>query len=283
LKKTNFIHTLPPPVLLLDFEGGTASILPWIRRRRSYKESTWEVYTQEQREGFLALLNAETLAQVRIKPGPYIDVIYFDNLEYESYDHFIETVGNFDASRYNSFALDSLQEFAIDTQTFSKGKGNSMKLMQEVPRAWFGAQERAMIALRSLKNLRDKGVFVYLTASEDIAKDFVNSPLEKRAQGAPAPEPYSVRGTVNLPGKLAEGIAHLPDILVHVRLLNAVITWITQPEMLPGGGAHWDAKDRFGRLDRYESPNFRDMAKKLYGEEGRNAIYNAAKELCGRD
>lgn len=280
LKKTNFVHTLVPPILHLDIgEGGTSSILPWIRRRRDSTESLWIEYTQTQRQGWFDLLHPDIQKTVRIKPNPYIDVIHFDNLEYDAYTELTEVIGNFDTSRYNSLALDSLQELAITTQTFSKGDGNVFKLMGEIPKAWFGAQERAGMVIRRLRNIRDSGVFVYLTGGEDIAKDYVNNPLEKRPAGAPAPEPYSIKGTVNLPGQLAGALSHIPDILMHAKLFNGQIKWVTQPDMLPGGGAHWDAKDRYGRLDKYEDPNFRDMMVKLYGQGGKDAIFESAAKL----
>lgn len=282
LKKTNFIHTLVPPILDLDIgEGGSSSILPWIRRRRDSSDQTWIDYSQEQRMAWFNLLHPDVQKTIRIKPAPYIDVIHFDNLEYEAYNQLVEVIGNFDTAKYNSLALDSLQELAITTQTFSKGDGNVFKLMGDVPRAWFGAQERAGMVIRRLRNIRDSGVFVYLTGGEDIAKDFVNNPLEKRAPGAAPPEPYSVRGTVNLPGQLAGALSHIPDILMHAKLFSGEVKWVTQPDMLPGGGAHWDAKDRFGRLDKYENPNFRDMLVKLYGKEGKDAILEAASKLLG--
>lgn len=282
LKKTNFIHTLPPPILDLDIgEGGTSSLLPWIRRRRESGESTWTEYTQAQRESWFNLLHPDVKASVSIKPAPYIDIVHFDNMTYDAYNHLVQVVGNFDRSKYNSLAVDSLQELSVTTQTFSKGQGNSTLLMGDVPRAWFGAQERAAMALRNLRNIRDSGIFVYLIGGEDIAKDYVSNPLEKRPAGSSPPEPYSVRGTVNMPGQLAGALSHIPDILMHAKLFNGAIKWVTQPDMLPGGGAHWDAKDRFGRLDKYEDPNFRNMAKKIYGEGGQQAIYAAAKELLG--
>jgi hypothetical protein len=282
LKKTNFVHTLPPPILHLDIgEGGTSSLLPWIRRRRDSHESSWTDYTQEQRQAWFDLLHPDVKAQVRIKPAAYIDVVHFDNSTVDAYSHLVDVIGNFDTTKYNSLVGDSLQELAIQTQTFSKGVGNETKLMGEVPRAWFGAQERAGMAIRKLRNIRDSGIFVYLTGGEDIAKDYVSNPLEKRAPGAPPPEPYSVRGTVNLPGQLAGALSHIPDILMHARLFNGDVKWVTAPEMLPGGGAHWDAKDRFGRLDRFESPNFREMSKRLYGEQTTKDIYAYAAKLLG--
>ena len=132
------------------------------------------------------------------------------------------------------------------------------------------------MALRKLRNYRDAGVFVYLIGSEDIAKDYVDSPMSRK-KDEPKQEPYSIKGTVNLPGRLAECLSHLPDILCHARLLNGEVTWITEPEPLPGGVAHWDAKDRFGRLDKYETGDVKKMCLKLYGAEIQKEIYAAGR------
>ena len=272
MKKTHAIKDLPPPILMLDFEGGSASVLPWIARRRDSDETGWTTYSQEQRDHFMELVKEVHRASVTIKPSPYIDLVHFDNLRYDSYNEFVELLGNLDTSYYSSVALDSLQEFAIDTQTFAKGRGRELTEMEL--KLWAGAQERAAIALRRLRNLRDSGVFTYLTGSEEISKDYVKDPREKRA-GEAVPEPYNIRGTVNLPGKLAGGLAHLPDILMHARMLNGRVVWVTTPESLPGGYAYWDAKDRYGRLETFEAPNLRTLFDKLYGQTERKEIYGA--------
>lgn len=278
LKKTHGIASLPPPIEMHDWEGGTSSVLPWVRRSRDYDESQWLEYTDADRQKALDLLNEKVRATVKLRPGPYIDIIHYDNMAFEAYDAFVINLGSFDYSKYNSWALDSLQEFSGGAQTYSRGKGNELKTMNEVAFAWVAAQERAQIALRRIRNYRDRGVFVYMTGSEDISKDYVKNPMEKRERGEAAPEAYNVRGTVNLPGKLAEGLAHIPDILCHARLMSGSITWITEPEMLPGGGAHWDAKDRYGRLDKFMQPSIRDMCTLIYGKDGKDAIYAAARE-----
>lgn len=277
LKKTNAIHTLPPPILDFEFEGGTSSILPWIRRKRESGETTWTEYSQELRQQAYDILNEKVKATVKIRPAPLIDVIHYDNTTYESYNHFIADVGGLKVSEYTSIALDSLQEFSADAQIFSKGKGNEGALMGDVTKAWMGAQERAQMALRKLKNYRDQGIVVYLIGSEDISKDYVNSPLEKRKPGSAPAEPYNIRGTVNLPGKLAEGLAHIPDILCHARLMSGNIVWVTKPEPITGGDAFWDGKDRFGRLEEYMNPSCRDMFVKLYGVEVASQIYGLQK------
>lgn len=285
MKKTHAVCTLPPPVLHLDVgEGGTGSILPWIYRRRNSDERAWTVYTQAERRHFLSLCDESVLgnpakglaATYPWNPNPLIDTIHFDNTRHKAWEEFTEVVGNFDHSYYNSLSLDSLQEFSVAAQTFTKGPEGFDRLMNEISFGWVGVQERSFQKLRRIRNYRDMGVFVYLTAAEDIAKDYIRNPMERRAAGEPAPEAYSVKGTVQLPGQLAEGLVHLPDILCHTKLLNGAVTWVTEPEMLPGGGAHWDAKDRFGRLPRYAEPNIIRICQRLYGMEGAAAIYDYA-------
>lgn len=285
LKKTNAIATLPPPILHLDIgEGGSASVLPWIARRRDSSTKTWTTYTPEQREGFLKLLDEDTAKARHLKScGAYIDVVHFDNTRYDAYEELAGVIGNLDTSYYNSVVVDSLQELSVQTQTKAKGNGENafMRLMTDVPFGWVAAQERAFQALRRLRNYRDGGIFVYLIGSEAIAKDYVKNPMAKQEPGAPPPEAYSIRGTVDLPGALANGLSHIPDILCRAKLMNGAPWWVTEPEMLPGGGAHWDAKDRYGRLPRYIPPNFREMCKRLYGQEGYEAIYTYALERVG--
>jgi hypothetical protein len=280
LKKTHAIATLIPPVLLLDIgEGGTASVTPWINKRRNSFESRWMQYTDADRENAVALLREDVRATMPIQPRPYIDIIHFDNSTVEAWDHLTRELANFDAGYYNSLAIDSLQEFSVGSQTFSKGKGNELNTMNSVNFSWVAAQERAAMGLRKVRNYRDMGVAIYMTGSEDISKDYVKNPMEKGAGGS---EPYSVRGTVNLPGKLAESLAHLPDLLFHAKLVNAQITWIAEPEPLPGGAAWWDAKDRYGRLPRYNQPNFRTIFDSIFGQEVRKQIYaDGTKRIAG--
>lgn len=276
LKKTHAFATAPFPSLLLDIgEGGTASLAPWIRRKRNSDESKWTEYTDDDRQHAVDLLREDIRATMPIKPNPYVDIIHYDNTTVEAWNHLVADVGNFDYNSYNALGVDSLQEFSVGSQTFSKGVGRELDIMNSVPFSWVGAQERAGISLRRLRNYRDMGVFVYLTASEDISKDYVKNPMEKGSQGE---QPYNIRGTVNLPGKLAEALAHIPDLLFHAKLINNQVKWVCEPEPLGGGAAWWDGKDRYGRLDKYSEPNFRRIFKQLYGEEGMKAIYAAGRK-----
>jgi hypothetical protein len=277
-KKTLGFHTCIPPGLLLDFEGGTAPLSPWVHRKRTSR-GTWTTITQEEREYFFSLIRKEVLASMtQIKPAPLLDIISFDNTTVQAYEDFIEIVGNFDYTYYNSLGLDSLHEYSGQTQTRAKGPGNELRTMNDVSWSWVRAQEIATTYLRKLRNYRDYGVLLYMTGAEGVSKDYVNNPMSK-AKGEAPPEPYSVMGTVELPGRLAEALVHIPDILVHTRLLNGQVVWVTEPEALPGGGAYWDAKDRWGRLDRFELPSLRSIMKKLYGEQTYGEIYGYGQEM----
>jgi hypothetical protein len=275
LKKTHGICTAPPPILMLDVgEGGTASVVPWIRRKRNWNSSKWLEYTDEDRQLAVDLLREDVRLGMFIKPAPYIDVIHYDNSDADAWTQLAGDIGSFDYNYYNTLATDSLQEFSVATQSHAKGKGNELAIMNSVNFSWVGAQERAAMALRKQRNYRDMGVFIYTTASEDIAKDYVKNPMEKGSGGE---TPYSIRGTVNLPGKLAEAVPHLPDLVFHAKLINNQVQWVAEPEPLTGGAAWWDAKDRYGRLPKYNDPNFRKIFRKLYGDAGMEAIYACGK------
>lgn len=274
LKKTYAIHSCPYPIQLHDFEGGTGPLLPWIRRRRDW-DTEWEVITQTQRLALWELLPKELRQQATILPNPLIDVIHYDAFERESYNHFTVKLGNFDPSAYSTVAIDSLQEFSFEVQTFTKGGG--ALALEPIANAmlWGPIQERTAIALRRLRNFRNAGVFVYLTGSETIDKDYVTDP-RNQAKGQKE-EPYNVKGTINLPGKMASTVPHLVDILAHARAINGEANFITKQEPLTGGAAHWEAKDRFGRLDMYMPPSVKQFFNKLYGDEVAKAIYQSGK------
>ena len=270
-KKTFAVHTLPPPICLLEFEGGEASILPWTRRTRAWNGS-WKEYTQKEREAMLVA------GESSIKPAPLVDVIGFDNTDPESYETLVKVVGEFPVKMYNSVVIDPLYELAVETQAITKHKAGH-GLMEPFPGGllWGPAQERAGILLRKLRNYRDLGVFVYMISSEQIDKDYVKDPRSSKP-GEHAQEPYSVKGTCNVPGKLVNVVQHMTDVQIHSRQLNGEVTWVTKPEPLPGGTAVWEAKDRTGRIaEGYMKPSFRAMCLQIYGEEAPR-IYAAGRE-----
>lgn len=283
MKKSNGIHQCPPPILEIDFEGGAVSALPWVRRRRNWDSQEWTDYTQEERELVYNQatkgLDASQLTSeygVVVKPAPYIDLVWFDPLEWGAYEKVVELIGNFDSSYYNTLAIDGLKDFSQETQTFSKGQGNWKETMSGM--MWGGAQERLAILLRKARDYRNKGVFIYLTAGELIDKDYVKDPREMKKGDQPQ-EPYSVKGTVNLPGKMAGELQHLVDCMAHARPVNGKATWVFTPEPLPGGVAHWEAKDRTGRIkELWSPPSVRRILDQIYGEEIRRQIYAVGRE-----
>lgn len=278
LKKSHAIHSMVPRTLVFQFEsGGSSSYLPWINRVRDSDSKEWQVFSQADRERFASMTNPDKVEPSLIKPGPYVDVIMYDITKFETWATFKADLGNFDYKQYNGMAIDSLQEMSWDTRTHVRG-ARTETLMTDIPFSWVRAQELAQMALRQLGSFRRGGVFAYLIGAETIAKDYVKSPMEKKEKGEQNQEPYSIKGTVDLPGQLASSIGHGPDILMHARLMNNKPIWVTEPEMLTGGVAWWDGKDRYGRLPQLVYPNFRTILDKLYGEEGRKAIYASARE-----
>lgn len=278
MKKSFATHTCPPPILCNDFEGGAVSFQPWIRRRRRWDESSWTLYTNADRQLIydMATKDLPPDQMPPIKPGPYVDVVWWDPLDFDGYNALVQSIGDFDATYYNTLAFDGLKDFSQETQTYSKGDGNWREPMAGMQ--WGGAQERLSIMLRKARNYRDKGVFIYLTAGELIDKDYVKDPRESKRGEIPQ-EPYSVKGTVNLPGKMTAEVQHLTDIMCHARSLNGKPAWIVKPEPLPGGSANWEAKDRTGRIkDAYCEPNVRRLLDQVYGVEIRKQIYAAGRE-----
>lgn len=275
LRKSLAIHTLPPPILMFDFEGGAIPLKPWLRSRVNWDGTKRIVFTQEERqEAWDAVGEANRLlSRVAVPPLGLIDVVWFDPLEYKSYDVLFERVSAFPLTSYNSCAIDSLQEFSAETQTYSKGESEErQKLTMAEAGAWAGAQERAMIMLRKLRSYRDRGLFLYMTCSELIDKDYVTDP-RNQAKGAKE-EPYSVKGTANLPGKLPGFIQHVTDLMLHCRMMGPNPVWVAKSEPIGAGGAYWEAKDRTGRVtEEYNPPSVAKLLDQIYGEELRKAIY----------
>lgn len=273
LRKTLGIHTLPPPILMIDFEGGTSSLMPWIARRRNWNSKEWTSFTQEDRVNYLSRVPpaVQSLSAIRIQPGPLIDVVWFDPMDVASYDYLVQVVAEIDTKYYSTVAVDSLQEFSADIQTFSKGAGKQHLTMTDTG-AWGPAQERAAILLRRLRSLREKGIFQYFTCSEQIDKDYVVDPRNQK-QGA-REEPFSIKGTANVPGKLTSQLQHFCDIMMHARFMGPNPVWVAKAEPIGGSGASWEAKDRTGRLtEDYNPPNIRLILDQIYGEETRRKIY----------
>lgn len=285
LRKTLAAHTLPGPVLLHDFEDNTVPLLPWIRRTRQSSSRQWTEVSQDERLVNWNRLDRKKQAEGRelynIGPQPLIDVIHYDGLDPASWTHLAENVATFDPQQYSSEMVDSLNEMSFDAQTFSKSQSGVNKLDPMVVKLWAGAQERMKIILRQLRSRRAQGVFVYITSGEHIEKDYVTDPRE--AKGGRVDEPYSVKGTIRVPGQLTEDIQHVCNVMLHAKTMMGQPRWASVREALPGGSAHWETKDSTGRLPDYVEPNWRRVFDHIYGEDTRKAIYDSAFETVSAE
>ncbi len=284
LKKTLAIRTLPAPILELDFEGGSGSLGPWTRRIRRWDEKGWRKYSQAEREQLMSMVSPENLKHALLKPAPLVDIISFatmtvnaDATKSPAYDEAVQVIGNLNGNEYNSLAVDPLVEFSQLTQSQSKVSMRVDVLAPMHVKLWQGAQERAAIMLRQLREYRDKGLFVYLTSSEFVDKDYGTDPREGSAQQKE--EPYAIKGTLNVPGQLVTKLNHMVDLQFHVRMMNGEPVWVTQEEPARSGSFNWEAKDRTGRIqEKYVKPNMRTVIEQVYGVEAKNAIYSLRKE-----
>lgn len=282
LWKTLVQHTLPGPVLNFDFEEGNVALMPWTRRRRNWNERGWIDVSQDFREKMYKMIDPKKMSVAsNIKPSPIIDTIWYDNMQKNSYFQFVGDLGAFDVEKYNSLSLDSLAEFSFTVQTSSKDTGKEMDELK--PNSWGTIQERTAIQLRRMRNYRNSGVFIYFTGQENIDKDYVVDPRSTAKGSAPA-EPFAIKGTVSVPGKMVEAVQHITDLMFHHRMMNGFPAWVTMPEPIgAGSGAFWEAKDRTGRIkEQFVRPNFRTIFKDIYGEEDYGRIYNSAAQLLAK-
>jgi hypothetical protein len=131
-----------------------------------------------------------------------------------------------------------------------------------------------------MRNMRDKGVFIYTTCSEAIDKDYVTDP-RGQAAGTGVQEPYSVKGTVNVSGQVVPMVQHTHDVMMRARAMGDNIVWVSQPEPISNSGAMWEAKDRTGRIqDKYSPTNIRTILDQVYGQERRKQIYAAGAQAA---
>lgn len=277
LEKSLAIRTLPPPILELDFEGGSGCLGPWTRQIRKWDEKNWTTYDQADRERLFQLVAPEKLKRALLKPAPLIDIVAFDTMTSSNegksspaYDELYSVITNVNFNSYNSIAVDPLVEFSQVMQSQSKVKSGVGVHEPMHVRLWQGAQERAAILLRQLREYRDKGLFIYMTSSEFVDKDYGTDPRESGAKE----EPYAIKGTLNVPGQLVTKLNHMIDIQCHARMLNGVAVWVTQEEPARSGSFNWEAKDRTGRIaDKFVQPNVRKLVEAVYGVEAYKEIY----------
>ena len=275
LKKTLAARMLPSPILELDFEGGSGCLAPWTRRIRAW-DGKWVEYSQEERVALFDMVSAENKIEALIRPGPLVDIVSFQTMTSSqegkvspAYDELHSLIANL-PREYNSVVLDPLVEFSQVTQSQSKVKSGVGVHEPMHVKLWQGAQERAAILLRQLREYRDKGVFVYMTSSEFVDKDYGTDPRESWQKE----DPYAIKGTLNVPGQLVTKLNHMIDLQFHVRLMGGKVVWVTQEEPARSGSFNWEAKDRTGRIpERYVQPNVRQVLKWVYGSIAAQAIY----------
>lgn len=284
LEKTLASRLFPPPILHNDFEGGTGPLGPWTRRIRRWNDTSWTEYDDGERQRLFELVpEARRTTRSVIRPAPLIDIISYETMHADSegvarsYDEMYRVLTALD-NRYNTVAIDPLIEFSQLTQTKSKTINKVGPLEPMHVRLWQGAQERAAILLRVLREYRDKGVFIYLTSSEFVDKDYGDKdPREQTV--AQKEEPYAIKGTLNVPGQLVGKVNHMIDILIHTRMMNGAAAWVLKEEPARSSTFNWEAKDRTGRVaDEYLKPNVRSIIKAVYGEEAYRGIYSRSKE-----
>lgn len=280
LEKTLAARTLPPPILHLDFEGGSGCLGPWTRRYKRWSDAGWTSYSPAERQELLGLVSAEKVKYAVLKPEPYVDIISFDVMEEDrekhsapAYDKAVEVVGGFEFGEYSSLSIDPLFEFSTLTQTQAKVKAGGHSDTPMEVKFWGPAQERAAIMLRQIREYRDRGIFIYLTSSEFIDKDYGTDPRSK-AQGEAVEQPYAIKGTLNVPGNLVGKVHHTLDVLCHVRMMGDRPVWVTQEEPSRSGSFNWEAKDRTGRIsERYLKPSVRSVIQSVYGQAAYERIY----------
>ncbi len=302
MRKTFGIRTLPPPIFMIDMEGGSGNLLPWTRYVLSFSDDetdtpeTTEITKAEREAAWEFTKDAFTMrskayewkAESVPPPGPLIDVISIDPLRSEAYPQVWKQLENFPVELYNSIVVDSLMEFAVSTQTFQKSrvkgsKGETLEpralTMQETA-AWSPAQERASILLRMMRSLRDKGIVVAATSGEFIEKEYVTTPFAQ--QKGQREEPYSVVGSPTMPGRLTTEIKHLGDIILHARTSGTNVIWErARKTITEGSPAFWETKDRFGRLPDYVAPSYFEVLQYVYGKDATKKLYDEAYKKVG--
>lgn len=280
LRKTQGIHTLPPPVEMHCLEDTINSLLPWVRRVRHCQAKQWSLIGDDIRQRAYESV-PESKRLTNVKAGPLVDVVKYDPLDPQVHEKLLVNVSGFRKDLYSSIAIDSLQELSVEEQTFAKAGKGIAATEPMVLNLWPAVQERTAIMLRRLRTYRGEGIFVYFTGSEDIEKDYVQDPRELPA-GVKADQPFNIRGSVNVPGKMTALVQHVTNIMAHARMMNGQPRWVVKSEPIGVGGAHWDAKDDTGRLPDYNEPNIRKMMDVIYGEQTRRDIYQSGIEAASK-
>lgn len=152
--------------------------------------------------------------------------------------------------KYKTLVIDSMSELARLAFARDMAKDSTdMETFYDI-RNWTGATERIAIVIRRLKDFRDfggeyKGLHIYLTANEQIDREYPKGSSIGR-KGEPAPEPFAIKGMLDLPGKvMPETIGRGCNCVLRIRRVNGKPTLIARPESI-SGSAEWIVKDHLG-------------------------------------
>ncbi len=147
--------------------------------------------------------------------------------------------------KYKTIAVDSASEWA--RMTFSKDMGKTSKMLDKIRMVnnYPGATERINMVVRRMKNYRDTGIEIVITAHEQLEKVYARGGMIT-AKGQQPQEPIAVKGWPDLPGsRLPDEVARACDNVFRMRYVNKNATWIARLESVGGGGDYWEVKDRF--------------------------------------
>jgi len=151
--------------------------------------------------------------------------------------------------KYKTLAIDSASELArIFFSWEMKAPDNFLESMEVIRtvKHYPGATERLNKFVRRLKDFRDAGLEVVITAHEDIQKVYPRGGIIT-AKGEAPREPVSIKGLPDMPGdRCPEEVCRAADNIFRVRYVNGKPAWIANLESIGPDCGMWQCKDRFG-------------------------------------
>ena len=166
--------------------------------------------------------------------------------------------------KYKTIVVDSASEWA--RLTFSKDMGKTSSQLDQIRsvKNYPGATERINMVVRRMKNFRDNGTEIVITAHEQLEKVYAKGGMIA-AKGQTPQEPIAVKGWPDLPGsRCPDEVARACDNVFRVRYVNNKPQWIAKPESVGGGGDNWEVKDRFNApviKNGFLPPDYEEVAK----------------------
>jgi hypothetical protein len=166
--------------------------------------------------------------------------------------------------KYKTIVVDSASEWA--RLTFAKDMGKIAGNLDKIRAVnnYPGATERINMVVRRMKNFRDHGAEIVITAHEQLEKVYAKGGMIA-AKGQTPQEPVAVKGWPDLPGtRCPDEVARACDNVFRVKRINRNPTWVAIPESVGGGGDNWEVKDRFNApaiKNGYLPPSYEEIAK----------------------